>query len=339
MTLAVWLQRENQLRWVEGLIREAHRRGHYVLGILDRTTHHPLKPAPSLSGLPARLYRYAVWYQCETPASSHRVARRADVVVMPGPGGDLREAGQAPMPGPCSIQTEWGAGSFLPAVDLRWEQIGYPPADALAWTDPDEVRQTFGLRGDTLMVLPFPHASTARSAWTVWWRWWGERRVTRAIRHLADRANLSVVVKSRAKQPVPRHLAEMADAVVTDDEPGEPTALRLLTTAQLIVHAYSMTAIDAVWANVPALCVAPTAKQWPAYGRHLSTPGFTDLFSQGAMRPPEAVVDWLDQSAGYWPMPDRSGYLTRHFGGVGLDSGARILHALSESGPWKAARL
>lgn len=326
MTLAVWLRRLSHLPWLEGTLRAAAIRGVRVLGVLDRSAHHPLKPAPSFGALPPRVRGLAEW---TTPTDPELA--RADVILSAGPSGDFTEASAPSAPGE-TVQTEWGAGKFLPPVTLTWDRIGYPLADTITWTDPGEVRRTHALSRPVLLVLPFPHASTRRSAWSLYWRYWGERALSRALRACADRHGWLLVVKSRPKTPVPGHLARVADRVIGADEPGEATTLRLLAHTAFLVHYYSTAAVEAVWRNVPALCIAPSASQWPAYAPHAQWSGFYDLFSLGRVLPPAQSIRWLAQAENVAPpmnAPSRSAYLSRLFGSPRLDSGRRILEAVT----------
>jgi len=68
------------------------------------------------------------------------------------------------------------------------------------------------------------------------------------------------VVKSRLKDPVPRHTARRADHVFYDPSHYPATILELLSVASLCVHFFSSAVYEAVFMGVPSLCLAPEAE-------------------------------------------------------------------------------
>ena len=80
-----------------------------------------------------------------------------------------------------------------------------------------------------------------------------------AVRAFCDRTGAALVVKARAKDPVPRYLARRADRVLYDAHYYPATILELLKISALCLHFFSTVAYEAAYAGVPSVCVAPSA--------------------------------------------------------------------------------
>ena len=183
------------------------------------------------------------------------------------------------------------AGRLAPgdaeAMAARFVPVGMPEMDVVDAIDPESVRGRLGLPADRPVVLYLPYpiksnpptfwlrhvygpAGRARRALAVAaggrWRYWpqvardeNDRRVVGAVRRFCDANDAVLVVKSRLKDPVPRHTAALADHVLYDPSHYPATILELLSVSSLCVHFYSSAAYEAVFMGVPSLCLAPDA--------------------------------------------------------------------------------
>ena len=79
----------------------------------------------------------------------------------------------------------------------------------------------------------------------------------RAARLFCDRHGAALIVKARAKDPVPRYLARIADRVLYDDAYYPATILELLKVSALCLHFFSTVAYEAAYAGVPSICLTP----------------------------------------------------------------------------------
>ena len=374
MRLGVHVSRLSQLPHMEGLIRAASARHHQVSLLLDTALAGGPKAdqVPWPAHVPVRFARWADLISVTPEGMVQLVAGlRLDWLVM---GYAPHLAGWCP---PTRLAFVQGAITDLMGIHdpWRWDRIygwaeawldiwsawaprdmnqagamrrafravGMPVAEHLAWIDPAEVRQTFGL-GDkpVILLLPFPFHANTRCLWAdlVWGGPWPgvptDRAFVRALRGYCDRAGALLVVKARPKVEMRAYLRRTADLVIEADEPGEPTLLRLLTTASLMVHAYSTAAAEAVAAGVPAFCLTPTPRQWPAYRHRLGLHGFRP-YEDGFYGWPEVstrhrpadAIEALRQATG---LPRRLGrlepYIFRFLGGEPFEAGRRILDDL-----------
>ena len=176
------------------------------------------------------------------------------------------------------------------AADMaeRFVPVGIPEMDQVEAIDPDEVRQWLGLPTDRPVVvyLPYPIKSNPPTFWLRhvygpssrvrraaavavmgqyrYWphvtRDWTDRRLVETVRRFCDRNGAALIVKSRLKDPVPRHTARRADRVLYDPSHYPATILELLSVASLCVHFFSSAAYEAVFMRVPSLCLAPEAE-------------------------------------------------------------------------------
>jgi hypothetical protein len=186
-----------------------------------------------------------------------------------------------------------GAASTLAATDAadmaeKFVPVGVPEMDQVEAIDPDEVRRRLGLSNDRPVVvyLPYPVKSNPPTFWLRhvygpssrvrravavavtgqrrYWphvtRDWTDRRLVDTVRRFCDRNGAALIVKSRLKDPVPRHTARRADRVFYDPSHYPATILELLSVASLCVHFFSSAAYEAVFMGVPSLCLAPDAE-------------------------------------------------------------------------------
>ena len=383
MRLGVHLSRLSQLPLFEGAIRIARRRGHRVWLLLD--THLAGGPkadqVPSSAQIPARFAAWAEFVSVTPDGLAGLISGLRVDWVLTGYAPHL--AGWRPSR-PTRLGFLQGAVTDLTGLDDpgRWDRVyawsehwrtiwhqwtyrddehvramnrafrpvGYPLGDHLRWTDPEEVRATFGLGGKPVVVLaPFPFHANTRSLWAdcVWgWPWpWiaTDRRFVNAVRDFCDRAGASLVVKARAKVITRAYVRETADRIV-EDQPGEPTMLRLLTASRLLLHACSTSAMEAAAAGTWAYCLSPSARQWPAYAGRRRMPGLDPDPEMGPSLyhwpvlslscDPRQMILLLKHSD--LPIPpsevSRTEYAAAFLGGLPFRAGARIMDDLETGG-------
>lgn len=163
--------------------------------------------------------------------------------------------------------------------------VGFPEVDQLQGIDPQALRRRWRIPDGKPVVafLPYPFRSNLSTPWSRWAyragnRQWkrlrlrlaGARRleslvkrglddmaVTQALRAFCDANGAHLVVKSRTKDPVPKYLRGMADLTLYDEGHYPPTILEVLAVADLCVHFYSSTVLEAAAAGVPSLSICP----------------------------------------------------------------------------------
>ncbi len=176
-----------------------------------------------------------------------------------------------------------------PALARKAAVVGAPELDAVSNIDGAEVRRRLGLPADrpVVLYLPFPLWSNVRAPWLrnvhrpssriaqglrtliggphEYWmdvsRGRNDRRIVEAMRAFCDANGALLVMKARRKDPVPRYAARLADRVLYDLSYYPPTILELLSVTALCVHFYSTAVLEAAFASVPSLCLAPRASE------------------------------------------------------------------------------
>lgn len=167
--------------------------------------------------------------------------------------------------------------------------VSVPELDQLHWIDRAAVRAGFDLAPDRPVVLyiPFPFNSNPKTFWLDhvygrsnplyrrlaviaarrWDYWshiarrWNDRAVVEAVRAFCDANDAALVVKARAKDPVPRYLRRAADRVLDDRDSYYPAKiLELLSISSLCLHFFSTVSYEAAYAGVPSICVAPAGE-------------------------------------------------------------------------------
>ena len=380
MRLGVHVSRLSQLPHMEGLVRAASARQYHVSLLLDTALAGGPKAdqVPWPAHVPVRFARWADLISVTPEGMVQLVAGlRLDWLVM---GYAPHLAGWSPRTRLAFVQgavtdfmgvsnpwrwdrvyawtDDWWLQTWsawaprdmnqLGAMDRAVRGVGMPMADHLAWIDPAEVRRTFGF-GDkpVVLLLPFPFHANTRCLWAdlVWGGPWPgvptDRAFVRALRGYCDRVGALLVVKARSKVATRAYLRRAADVVVEADEPGEPTLLRLLTVASLMVHAYSTATAEAAAAGVPALCLAPGPRQWPAYRHRLGLRGFLpgeDGFygwsGVSERHRPAAAIEALRRGTHVPHMVTerRQSYIARFLGGEPFRAGARMLDDMEAAG-------
>jgi hypothetical protein len=232
--------------------------------------------------------------------------------------------------------------------------VGFPEMDQFHSIDPAAVRERLGLAPARPVVVycPFPFRSNPRTFWVrhIYGggrlrqrvavgllggrryaeqveRGWDDRGVVSAVRAFCDASGAALVVKARAKDPVPRYVAAVADRVVYDRTDYPATILELMSVASLCVHFFSTVAYEAAYAGVPSVCVTadgedlgftPILRGWfltTAPGSSFSFPGVTYPLSVAEM-----VTDFPRRRFADFPLEPaaRAQYLDKF---VGRDDG------------------
>jgi hypothetical protein len=242
--------------------------------------------------------------------------------------------------------------------------VGIPEMDQCHWIDPADVRRRLGLDPASPVVLycPFPFRSNPRTFWVrhVYGaralharlairlagrpeyrshvaRSLDDRSVVRAVRAFCDRNGAALVVKARAKDPVPAYLTRCADRVLYDDHYYPATILELLRISALCLHFFSTVAYEAAYAGVPSICIAPGADDlgFPPLWREwfLSLDPGSSFNFRGAVYPmtlPDLVGGFAGRGLGDFPLDPvaRAQYVDKF---VGFDDGKssdRVLDAV-----------
>jgi hypothetical protein len=194
---------------------------------------------------------------------------------------DNRARGTARAPEPVD------RAAVLATVAARGRIVGFPEMDQAHSIDPADVRRRLGLPTTQPVVLyiPFPFKSNPSTFWVrnVYGagavrrrlavaltrrseyrahveRGYSDRGVVDAVRAFCDANAAALVVKARAKDPVPRYLALRADRVLYDQQYYPATILELLRIATLCVHFFSTVAYESAYTGVPSICVSPASE-------------------------------------------------------------------------------
>lgn len=235
--------------------------------------------------------------------------------------------------------------------------VGFPQMDQLQHVDRAALRARLGLDPQRPVVVycPFPFKSNPRTFWVKHiygasrahqrlalrlrggQRYrshvaggWDDRAVVKAVRAFCDANGAALVVKQRAKDPVPGYLRRAADCVIRDhaaasDYPSK--LLELMSIASLCLHFFSTVAYEAAYAGVPSVCItadgqdlgfAPIWQEWflsEATGSSFNFPGVTY-----PMRIGEIVADLRRRRLADFPVEPaaRAQYLEKF---VGTDDG------------------
>ena len=187
------------------------------------------------------------------------------------------------------VEMRFPEADLAAGLAAKAEAVGAPELDALGAIDRDEARRRLGLPADRPIVLylPFPLRSNVSAPWLsnvhrpssrfvqglrtavggprAYWpdvaRGRNDRRIVEAMRAFCDASGARLVMKTRAKDPLPRYAERLADRVFYDRSHYPPTILELLSVAALCVHFYSTAVFEAAFASVPSLCLAPRAAE------------------------------------------------------------------------------
>lgn len=221
------------------------------------------------------------------------------------------------------------AGESEAEIRRRFSVVGVPELDQVAVVEPRAVRERLGLPPDrpVVLYLPYPMKSNPRTFWLRhvyeptsrlrrglvvlaarelrYWphvvRDWNDRRLVEAVRAFCDANDALLVVKSRLKDPVPRHTQRLADLVLYDPSYYPATILELLSIASLCVHFFSSAVYESVFLGVPSLCLAPSAEDM----------GLIPLSSRGLFHVREGGSYNFPGASYFMPLPEAFADLSR----------------------------
>ena len=163
-----------------------------------------------------------------------------------------------------------GPPQAIQALRDRAVVVGATLADLTHRADPATTRRRFDLPARFVVYLPFPARGNREGRWA-WryaapWPWGTEWEFVRTLRRACDRADVGLVLKGRRKTPIPRWITRLADCVIEEDEPWEPTLLHVLEAGAVrLFHWMSCSVVEAALAGVPSVCLAPEVGTWPPY--------------------------------------------------------------------------
>ncbi|HRN50767.1 MAG TPA: hypothetical protein PLC52_06675 [Anaerolineales bacterium] len=173
----------------------------------------------------------------------------------------------------------------LAPLEAKLAYTGFAQMDAFGLIDPDEVRTRWGIPQDkrVVLVLPldltgwpglWPHffqktglrqwyalwkARKERGFVSTYWQWalkgWNDARLAQAIKQFAERNNAIMLIKGREKDLFRPAWSEHAFGTYYDDKHYPSTVFEAIAIADLCVLFYSTAVQEAVYANVPALCI------------------------------------------------------------------------------------
>ncbi|MCW5874826.1 MAG: hypothetical protein KIS88_09315 [Anaerolineales bacterium] len=162
---------------------------------------------------------------------------------------------------------------------------GFAQMDAFAKIDPAEVRARWGIPEGKRVVLVLPldlagwpgvwpnffQKQGLRQWYALWkarkehgfvskfWQWalkgWNDARLAEAMKQFAECNNAVLVLKGREKDPLRDAWAKRAFNTYYDDKHYPATVFEAIAIADLCVLFYSTAVQEAVYANVPALCI------------------------------------------------------------------------------------
>lgn len=182
-----------------------------------------------------------------------------------------------------AVERVTDADALRQRLEPRTRFVGFPESECLGLIDRESVRRRLGLPPGrpVVTVLPFPQGVGRRAFWPkkvfgepsrarrlfniithrefgylpAAWHRSNDVDVCRALRGFCDRHDACLVVKSRAKTPIPDYLRALADACVYDEAFYPPTILDVLSVASLCVSYYSLGVLESSALGVPHLCV------------------------------------------------------------------------------------
>lgn len=345
MKLGIFLRRINQWKHCEGTARAAKKRGHDVY-VLCWGVPGP-KEVARRHNLPSRVVEeYTVLDPNEIwPKMNAMVVPSALDIVLTRGHADVLSALQTTWSDLIYLHPEawdvvytwsalwgdwWRQANLYPSnqtLPSNFVPVGLPVAEHLKWMPPPPADWT-----KSILYYPFPFGGSSGHKLGVGMRWWyrynGDQAIVRAARRAADRAGCPLVVKAREKTLVPAYTRARADVFISDDVPGEPTGLQLLTQAGLLIHHCSSAVAEAAFAHVPAINVVPD--RWNAYdGRG---PDFDPKLENNFYSWPGVSERHVGRPFESWPISEkgRKAYIERYLGSTNLDVGDRIVQDLEQ---------
>jgi hypothetical protein len=165
-------------------------------------------------------------------------------------------------------------------AESSFVEIGAPEFDSIKYINADDVRNKLGLSHEQKVVLlaSFPYKSNPKTFAHA--RYTGcslfarirqslkafdlrlikseavnDRKLCNALRTFCDENNAVLIVKSRAKDPIPAYLRRIADFCFYDPSHYPATILELLAISDLAISFRSSTAFEAVRSKVPHISI------------------------------------------------------------------------------------
>jgi len=172
----------------------------------------------------------------------------------------------------------------------RVKSIGFPELDQINMIDPEQVRHEWDIPNEkpVVLLLPFPFGSTTDRFWVPLIygvdnialqlpiamlslriryvkqvvRKWNDKNVAKSIKNFCTKNDAYLLVKSRLKNPVRKHLSAVADKVLYDEEYYPATILKCLSISDVCINFLSSTVTEAVPAGVPNICISPDPRDY-----------------------------------------------------------------------------
>ncbi len=198
-----------------------------------------------------------------------------------------------------------GYQDALTSLEEKATYPGMPQMDLMKRIDPVLVRDKYGIQpGRPVLLLPITLSNKSgawprffesesrkkqlsglwkiakneswRSALT-YWQWvlkgWNDQTLTEAIGEFCKRNDAILIAKGRSKDRFRQWLVNRADIAVYDESFYPPTALELLSVADVCIHFYSLAALESAYVGTFGITIdrpSPTAKlgeEAPLYHR------------------------------------------------------------------------
>jgi len=103
-----------------------------------------------------------------------------------------------------------------------------------------------------------------------------DRDIVDAVRKFCDLNDALFIVKSREKTIIPLYLETIADRIIFDKTYYPFTTVELLSIADLCIHFYSSTVMEAVYTKTPSICISPNSEHFNSlYNDRFFIPDFT----------------------------------------------------------------
>ena len=259
--------------------------------------------------------------------------------------------------------------AYLGEAAARTVFVGLPELDAAPLVDRDEVRRRWGIphKQPVVVLFPFPQGVGRGTFWpkricaepsrlrqlgsiAVYRRFeylrhvmngWNDPNVVKAIRRFCDRNGASLLVKSRAKTPIPAYTSSVADRCLYDESYYPATVLEALSIASLSIGYYSNTVFESVALGVPNLCVTYRAEDYleddPGYFSRYYSPVEGGPFQFGGVSTaasiPEALELLSTRALADFAMDQRARtrYVERFLSHTSGDAGARTMDAVEQT--------
>ena len=197
------------------------------------------------------------------------------------------------------------SGACRARLESRSDFVGRFDLDSADLVDRDEVRRRWEIPADqpVVVLLPFPQGVGRNTFWPrrvfmepnrarrllnvvshgqfrYCQKAWGDVHddsVVTAVRAFCDRNNALLLVKSRAKTPIPAYTQAVADKCVYDDSFYPSTTIEALSIAAACINYYSSGVMEAAALGVPNVCITFNAEDYAE--KEVCDSYFQDFFS------------------------------------------------------------